>query len=312
MTDNLRGAGWILLSSAAATAMTIGVRALAEADIASMQTAFARSAVGLALILPIALGRGAWPLSFKRWKLHLLRGLLGVGAINAGFYAVSTLPLATVTVIFFTAPLFVTIFAGPLLGERVGWRRWSATGIGFLGTLVVMGPGTPAFEPAMLVAAASSVMFALILIIGKKLSTTESPYTMMLYASTIMTIGTLPPALVAWRPPGAYELGLMALVGAIGTFRTYFDIRGYATGEASFVAPFQYTRIVLAAAAGYALFAEVPNRNALAGAAVIIASTLYIAHRERRRGRAPRPDAADPYAVPSRRSRKQEAGQPQR
>jgi len=308
MTDNLRGAGWILMSSAAATAMTVGVRALAAADIPSMETAFARSVVGLALILPIALARGGWPLSFKRWKLHLLRGLLGVGAINAGFYAVSTLPLATVTVIFFTAPLFVTIFAGPILGERVGWRRWVATGIGFLGTLIVMEPGTANFHPVMLIAATSSVMFALILVIGKKLSTTESPYTMMLYASTIMTIGSLPPALTAWRPPGMVEIGLMVLVGAIGTFRTYFDIRGYAAGEASFVAPFQYLRIVLAAAAGYFLFAELPGRGTLAGATVIIASTLYIAHRERRHGRLPRADAADAYATPTRRRDDRETG----
>ncbi len=285
MSDNLRGAVWILASCLAATVMVIGVRGLA-ADMHSMQIAFARSVIGLAIVLPIVAARGRAHFRTRRWRLHLVRGLMGVVALNCGFYAISQLPLATVTVIFFTAPLFVTLFAVPLLGETVGWRRWSATGVGFLGTMVVIQPGSAGFEPTMLFAVLSSLMFALILIMGKKLSTTESPHTMMLYAGAIMSVGCLPPALIVWSPPSPVEILLMLVVAVFGTLRSYTDIRGYATGEASFVAPFQYVRIILAAVAGYVLFFEVPDANALAGASVIIASTLYIAQRERRMGRA--------------------------
>ena len=285
MTGNLRGGLFIVMSSTLATIMTIGVRDLTD-TIPSMEVALARSVVGLAILLPlIALRRGA-PLATKRLPLHVVRGLLGVVAINCGFYALSQLPLATVTVLFFTAPLFVTILAVPLLGEEVGWRRWAATAAGFAGALVVVRPGAGEFNPVMLVPVASSLFFALILIMGKKLSTTETPYTMMLYAGIIMSIGCLPPALAVWTPPTATDLLLMAMVGLFGTARSYTDIRGYAVGEASFVAPFQYTRIVLATVAGYVLFAEAPDAFAMFGAAIIIASTLYIAQREARLHRA--------------------------
>ncbi len=285
MSDNLRGAVWILGSCLAATVMVIGVRGLAG-DMHSMQIAFARSVVGLAIILPIVASRGRAHFRTRRWRLHLVRGLIGVGAINFGFYAISRLPLATVTVIFFSAPLFVTVLAIPLLRETVGWRRWSATGVGFLGTMIVIRPGAAGFEPVMLFAVLSSLMFAFILIMGKKLSTTESPHTMMLYSGGIMSLGCLVPALAVWSPPSPMALLLMLVVGVFGTLRSYTDIRGYATGEASFVAPFQYVRIILAAIAGYLLFFEVPQANALIGAAAIIASTLYSAQRERRIGRA--------------------------
>ena len=285
MTDNLRGGLFIVMSSLLATVMTIGVRDLTD-TVPSMEVALARSVVGLAILLPlIAVRRGA-SLRTKRLPLHVVRGLLGVVAINCGFYALSQLPLATVTVLFFTAPLFVTIFAVPLLGEEVGWRRWAATAAGFVGALVVIRPGAGEFDPVMLVPVASSLLFALILIMGKKLSTTETPYTMMLYAGIVMTIGCLPPALAVWTPPTPTDLLLMAMVGLFGTARSYTDIRGYAVGEASFVAPFQYTRIVLATVAGYVLFAEMPDSFAMFGAAIIIASTLYIAQREARLHRA--------------------------
>ena len=285
MTDNLRGGLFIVMSSLLATVMTVGVRDLTD-TVPSMEVALARSVVGLAILLPlIAVRRGA-SLRTKRLPLHVVRGLLGVVAINCGFYALSQLPLATVTVLFFTAPLFVTIFAVPLLGEEVGWRRWAATAAGFVGALVVIRPGAGEFDPVMLVPVASSLLFALILIMGKKLSTTETPYTMMLYAGIVMTIGCLPPALAVWTPPTPTDLLLMAMVGLFGTARSYTDIRGYAVGEASFVAPFQYTRIMLATVAGYVLFAEAPDAFAMFGAAIIIVSTLYIAQREARLHRA--------------------------
>jgi len=287
VTANLKGALWIVCSCAAATVMTVGVREL-SATIQSMETAFARSAVGLVVIAPFVVTAGVRTLRSRRWPLHLFRGLLGVGAVNLGFYALSKLPLATATVLFFTAPLFVTVFAGPLLGETIGWRRWCATAVGFLGTAVVVRPGTAGFDPDMLVPIASSVVFALILIVGKRLSTTETPVTMMAYASAVAALGTLPPALLVWVPPSPSELLLMLLVGVFGTARTYFDIRGYAAGEASFVAPFQYTRILFVALAAYLVFAELPSATDGLGAAIIISATLYTAHREARLARARR------------------------
>ncbi len=279
MTDNIRGALWILASALAATAMGVGVKSLAGA-VPSMQTAFGRSIVGLILLLPFLLSRQHVNFRSPKLPVHILRGLLGVVAINCGFYTLTQLPIATVTVLFFTAPLFVTILAPIMLGEEVGWRRWSATAVGFAGTLIVLNPGTRSFEPTMLLAVGSSALFAIILLIGKRLSETEQPGTLMFYASVIMTIGCLPPAAWVWTPPTMTEWLLIGLVGFFGMARSYFDIKGFAIGEASFVAPFQYVRLIFIGVAGYVLFDEAITLNTLIGAAVIFSSTFYIARRD--------------------------------
>jgi len=279
LTDNIRGALWIVLSAFAATCMTVSVKTLAG-SIPSMETAFGRSVVGFVLVLPFLLSRKPLRFASRRWPLHLLRGVLGVIAINCGFYTVTQLPIATVTVLFFTAPLFVTMMAPILLNEQVGWRRWTATGVGFLGTIVVLNPGAQGFNPVMLLAVASSSLFALSLIIGKKLSTTEAPSTILFYVGGIMSLGCLPPAAWVWTPPTITEWLILGLVGLFGVLRSYFDIKGYAVGEASAVAPFQYVRLIFIGVAGYLLFNESITVNTLVGAGIIFTSTFYIARRE--------------------------------
>ena len=282
LTNNLRGALWITLSGAVATVMSAGIKAL-DGEIHSMQIAFLRCAIGFLLVLPLIFGRhlrenaGLAPEEAKslasrirlspRWPLHLVRGLLAAAAINCGYYAISQIPLTTVTVIFFTAPLFVTLFAVPFLGERVGWRRWCATAVGFLGTVVVLEPGQGHFEPPALIALASSLLFAGALVIGKRLSVTEAPTTMLLYTTVITAVGSFPLALLVWVTPSLEQLAFIALITVFATGRTYSDIRAYAVGEASFVAPFTYVRLIFMSLAGYFLFAEVPQSTALIGVA---------------------------------------------
>ena len=301
LNNNLRGALWIVFSGVVATVMSSGIKAL-DGEIQSMQIAFMRCAIGVCFVLPLVFGRhirenmGLPPgetVSLRsrmhlspRWPLHVARGLLAAAAINCGYYAISQMPLATVTVIFFTAPLFVTMFAVPFLGERVGWRRWCATGVGFLGALIVLQPGSGQFELPALVALGSSLLFAGALIIGKKLSVTEAPTTMLLYTTCITALGSLPLALLVWVTPSLEQLGFIALITFFATGRTYSDIRAYAVGEASFVAPFTYVRLIFMSLAGYFVFAEVPQPAALLGGGVIIASSLYIARREAVRKRA--------------------------
>ena len=285
MSDNLRGAAWILASCAAATAMMIGVRA-ASGTLHPLQIVFCRFLVGFLLVLPFMLSRGGELMATRRMPLLVLRGILGFIAVSLGFYCVSVLPLVTAAVLFFTAPLFVTLLAIPLLGERADWRRMAATLCGFLGTVAVLGFDPGGFHPAMLVAVGAAVIFAFSLIIGKKLASTERPVTIMFYFSVVTMVASAAPAALVWQRPNLDESMLLAVVGVFAAGRVYFDIRGYAAGEAGFVAPFGYFRIILVAAAGYLLFAEVPSANALIGAAMIIVSTLFIAQREALRGRA--------------------------
>ncbi len=291
LSGNFQGALWILGSCAAGTIMSVGIKEL-SGEIHTMQITFLRCAVGLVLILPYVLRQflkaraeapaGSLPLISRRWPLHLLRGLFAVVAINCGYYSISVLPLATVTVIFFTAPLFVTLLAHWILRERVGWRRWTATGVGFLGALIVLKPSPTSFEPVMLLAIAASLLFAGALIAGKLLSETDRPSTILLYSSVITAVGSLPLALLVWVTPSWDTLIFLALVSVFATARMYFDIKGYAAGEVSFVAPFGYFRLLLMGLAGYLLFAEIPEASAMLGAVVIIGSSLYIAQREAR------------------------------
>ncbi len=289
MSDNLKGALWIMLSAAFATVMSVGIKDLGP-GVHSMQITFMRCIVGFIIVVPLVWGRqlrearrsGA-PLRFelsKRWPLHLLRGVLATIAINCGYYSITQIPLATVTVLFFTAPFFVTLLAVPLLGEKVGWRRWCATTFGFIGALVTLNPEIGELDPVMIFPFAASLFFAGALIIGKRLSTTEAPSTVLLYTMAVTTVGSFLPALLVWTTPNAEQLAVLLILSIFATGRTYTDVRAYAAGDASFVAPFSYIRLVLMSIAGYVFFAEVPTTAALTGGALIIASSLYIAHRE--------------------------------
>jgi drug/metabolite transporter (DMT)-like permease len=285
MSDNLRGAAWILVSCVAASSMMLAVRG-ASGTVHPLQIAFCRFLVGFFLVMPVMLSVGRESMATRRLPLHVLRGIIGILSIGMSFYALAMLPLVTAAVLFFTSPLFVTLLAIPMLGERVDWRRIIATLCGFLGTAVVLGFDPRGFHPAMLLALASAMLFAVSLILGKKLAVTEEPKTILFYFMVVTVLGSAAPAAFVWETPGGHEILLLGLVGAFATARAYCDIRGFAVGDASFVAPFSYIRIVLVGVAGYLLFAEVPTTNALVGAGIIVVSALYIAEREARRGRA--------------------------
>jgi drug/metabolite transporter (DMT)-like permease len=297
--DNLTGALWMLTSAAVATVMSAGVKFLGT-DVAATQIAFLRCLIGFFLVLGL-MQLGAWragrgvnashqetrnPLALFRTtapkRLLLLRGLLAAVAINCGYYSITKIPLATVTILFFTTPLFITLLAGPALGESVGWRRWTATLTGFVGAILALDPRPGNFEAVMIVPLISSIAFAGALLLGKKLSAQAASGTILLYTMAVTTLGSLPTALVNWVWPSGTQLALLFLVSIVATLRTYADVRAYAVGEASFVAPFSYLRLVFMSLAGFYLFAEVPEIQAFAGGAIIIGSSLYIAQREAR------------------------------
>jgi len=290
LTGNAEGALWALASVLGATAMTLAVRFLA-ADIHTTMLAFLRSALAIVTVLPFL-----WRPQARRrvritaWKLHLARGLLLALTLNTGFYAIWQLPLATSTILFFLAPVFATVLAIPLLGEQVGPRRWAATAAGFLGTLVILRPGFSGFEPAMLFAIVSSMSFAGALMLGRIISDRDGTDGVFVSSSVIVAIATLPPAVMHWSlPVEPWQWAAIATLVAGSSLRTYADIRAYAVGDAGFVAPFTYLRLVTVGGAGYVLFSEAVDGPTIAGGTIIIASTLYIAIRERQRRGRPRP-----------------------
>ena len=253
--------------------------------LASVVIVAGRSLFGLLILSPMLVRNGFSALASTQLKLHLIRGCFVAVGINMGFYSLTILPITTVTILFFTAPLFVTLLARPVLGEQVGWRRVTATLVGFLGALFVIRPGWVGFDPRLLIPVASSVFFSVSLVLHKKLSETDPPWVLMFYMFAPTLLLTLPLAIVYWAPIDTTSLLIIIVISIFATMRTYCDIRGYSTGDVSFVAPFQYLRILFIGVVAYFIFKEVLLPNEWLGMVVIISSTLYIAQREYRLGR---------------------------
>ena len=283
LPGNLRGAVWIVCAAVAVSAMGAVVK-LVGARLDSFQIAFFRCAFGLAVVLPFVVRRGVSGevLRTRRLGGHLLRAVLGLGAMLCAFYALTRMPLADAVALTFTQPLFMIPLAAVVLGERIRARRWMATGAGFVGVMIMVQPSGADYGIAALVALAAAFLIACVRIQVKRLTMTERPLTILLYFGVFSSFLSLGPALAVWRAPSAGELVLLFLVGALGALAQTFAIRGLSIGEASAVLPFDYTRLLFATAFGYALFAHLPGPETVAGAAVIVASTLFLARSEMR------------------------------
>jgi drug/metabolite transporter (DMT)-like permease len=281
---NLRGAGWIIVASAIYSGQALIVKTLGQ-RLDPFEIAFFRCAFGLVAVIPFLYGTRGWTISGKPW-MHVLRSIVGVSGMFCGFYAVTHLPLATATAISFTKPLFLIVLAVFFLGEVVRWRRWTATAVGFLGVLIVVRPGGEVFSYAMLIALLGSFFIADVTVLVKKLSETDRNVTILFYFGVITTIVSAVPAFFVWQNPNSFEWSLLVLVGATAALGQYCSLRSFRIAEATAVMPFDYTRLLFAGLFGYLFFAEVPDRWTLLGIAVLIGSTLYIAQREMRLGRA--------------------------
>lgn len=281
-TENISGAGWVVFSGLAATAMTISVRELAGA-MDSRMIAFLRCSLGLLVVAPLLLNGGWRQLRMTRPWLHALRGVLMGVSLNLGYYALSTLPMTTATILFFLAPVFATALAGPMLAEAVGPRRWAAVGCGFLGAVIILRPGFAALELGMVAAIVGSCSFAVSLMIARIAGGEDGARSLFVSSTVVASLVTLPLAMPVWAPP--QSAGLWIWTGAMviaSSIRMYADIRAYSQGEAGFLAPFAYLRLLFVAAAGWLLYREGLDGWTLTGGAVIIAATFYIAHREHR------------------------------
>jgi len=222
--------------------------------------------------------------------LQITRGFCVVGSSVLFVYGVRQLTMAQATTISFLSPLLITILSIPLLGETVGPRRWAAVAAGMLGILVVVRPGIDSFQPAVLFGIASAFCWALALIITRKISNSDAPQTTVLWSAAIGTavLTVLLPFDAAWPTPK--QLALSLVLGVLASGGQWLVILAHRLAPASLLAPFFYSQLLWVSALGYLVFANVPDRWTLAGAAIIIASGLYTAHRERvRRRDRPRP-----------------------
>lgn len=280
---NVRGALWVLCAAVLFTAMGTLVKLLA-AHFDSFQLAFFRALFGLLAVVPFMWRLGLAGLGSRRLPLHLARGVTGAATMLCGFYALTHLSYADAVSFSYARTLFLIPLAVLFLAEVVRVRRWAATAAGFAGVVVMLRPGGE-LELATLVALLGAFLAAVTTVMIKKLAETERPELLIFYFGVISTLATVGPAVAVWKQPSLAELAVMLLTGACGAGGQYCMIRGYRIGEATAVIPFDYSRLLFAGVIGVILFAEYPDAWTLTGAAVIVASTLYIALREARLGK---------------------------
>ena len=169
-----------------------------------------------------------------------------------------------------------------MLGEWVRWRRWSAIAVGFLGVVVVARPGAASFHPAALLSLSAALCYALYSISTRILARTDSNETTLFYSNLVGALAMLPVVPLVWTTPSdPLVIALMAATGAIGSFGHYLLIAAHRLAPAAVLAPFIYSEIVLVTALGFLVFGDVPNRFTLTGAGIVVASGLYLLHRER-------------------------------
>lgn len=289
LPGNARGALWITMGTVFFAVGDTFVKSVGV-GIHPVEMALFRYVIGFILLSPLFLRVGAATLKTDRLRLHFLRAVAAGTGQAMAYYAVIHLMLADATAISFSRPLFVTLLAVFMLGEAVRWRRWTATAVGFVGVLIMVRPGQESFDNASLVAVVTAIIFAFALILIRRLSTTEPPIRILFYYHIFGVLIFLPPSLFLWRTPTPEELLYLFLIAAMTTVAMAFFVRALSVGEASIVGPMEYTRIVYAAILGYYFFFEIPDLWTLAGAVIIIASTVYIARHEAfaRRGAAGR------------------------
>ena len=174
----------------------------------------------------------------------------------------------------------MTVLAVILLHEAVGWRRWAATTVGFIGVLVVVRPGDGPIDAGWLVGLTAAFLFSIGLILIRRLASTEPPNRILFYYHLFGSLLSLGPAIWMWKTPTPEEWLVLAMVGVMTTIAMFCFVRGFAVGEASILGPMEYTRLVYATALGYVFFAEVPGPWTWVGSVIIIGSAFYIARNE--------------------------------
>ena len=288
LTPNVRGAIWMVGSALAFSVMTTLIKYLGGDYPSALQT-FYRQLAGFLIVLPFILQRGPEIYRTTRPFILIFRSAAGTVGMILSFYAFQKMPLADANALSFTRTLWLVPLAAFVVREKIGPLRIVAALVGFLGVLIMVRPGAGghfAIGVPALAMLASSFLFALTITGMKVMTRDHSPMVLLVWAATLGLILAIPGAALNWRWPTLPDLGLLALMGVMGTVTQACYIRGMAVGDAAAMAPVDYIRLVFSALAGFMLFHEVPGVWTLVGAGVVVASTLFITWREHLASRA--------------------------
>ena len=276
-----KGIALILASTVFLGASDVTAKYL-SASLPSIEIAWIRFLVFALIMSPAMLpGSPLFALRTERRGLHLLRGAALLGSSLFFISGLRYLPIAEASATGFVSPLFVTALSIIFLGEKVGLRRWIATALGLLGVIIILRPGTGAFHPAAFFPLVSALAWACTLIMTRMLSGSERAVTTMTYSSIagVCILSTLVP--FVWVAPTWHDILFGVFIGVASTAGQWIVVLAFRYADASVLAPFSYTQLLWVSILGFLVFGEVPDIWTITGAAFIVASGLYTAHRER-------------------------------
>ena len=279
VSPNVQGMLWMALAGLIFASFMAIVRHVGT-TMNPVQVSFLRYALGLAFMLPFFLRLNLADLRSARFGLHAVRGILHAIGVMAWFYAMSRIPIAEVTAIGFTAPVFATIGAALFLGEAVRARRIIAVVLGLVGAVVILRPGVSEIDPGALAMLIAAPIFAVADLISKVLTRQETGPAVVAYLSVFVTLTIMGPALYVWRTPTVEEWLLMITTAGLATLGHLCMVQGVKVAEVSALQPVKFLQLAWAALIGYAAFAEIPEYSTWIGSAIIVSSISYIAHRE--------------------------------
>lgn len=281
MTPTARATLLMLAAVAAFAGMDTAMKLLST-DYPALQVSALRGLSSLPFVLVWAMTtKGLASIRPVRWGLHLLRGVWGISMIGGFVYGLARLPLSSIYAITFIAPLLVTALAVPLLGEKVGPRRWMAIGTGMVGVLVILRPGGDVFSMAGLAVLLATFCWAASAITVRVLTRSDTTQAMVVWMLVLLGLGAGALAWPAWQPIQASDWGIVATLGAFGACGQILLTEAFRLGEASKIAPLEYTAILWSLGIDLALWGVLPDALTWVGAAIIIASGLYLVRRER-------------------------------
>jgi drug/metabolite transporter (DMT)-like permease len=276
-----RGIALILLSTIFLSTSDTAAKYLSQ-TLPSVEIAWMRFVVFALIMAPAMLpGSPLFAMRTSRLKIQLMRGLMLLGSSVLFITGLRYLPIAEASATSFVAPLFVTALSIIFLSEKVGVRRWIATGIGLTGVIVILRPGTGAFQIAALLPIASAFAWACTLVMTRVMSGREHAMTTMTYSSIVGVCVMSAMVPFVWVAPSVNAVLLGLLVGVASTTGQWIVVLAFRYADASVLAPFSYIQLLWVSIFGFMIFGEVPDAWTMTGAAIIVASGLYTAHRER-------------------------------
>ncbi|WP_077190375.1 DMT family transporter [Wolbachia pipientis] len=275
----LFGVIWFILSLLSSVANDTISKYL-SLHLQSFEIIFFRFLFTTITLVPFMFYYGIETFKTSQISTQITRGGLLFCGMTLWTYGLTVFPIVTATIISFSIPLFVILLAIPLLNENIIWQRWIVTVIGFVGIAITTKAHSEDFNPKILIFIVSALIFAILDILNKKLVIKESVISMLFYSALTTTIFSTPPLLFYWHMPSLLELVLLLILGISSNLILFFMLKAFTLTDATALAPYRYTELIISAIVTYVIFNELPDKSALYGTLILIPSTLFIAYSE--------------------------------